>query len=231
MNWFDVHLILFLNQFANHFRLFDWVITRAYSTNLNGCIVIAIGCVALFDPKKPNQLCERSELLLGAALLAGPATLVARALALGLPFRLRPLWNPALHFQVPRGGGNLALLNWSAFPSDHATLFLALATGIFFASHRLGLIAYLWVIATISFPAVYLGVHWPTDVLAGACLGVSFAFIAKIPQIRSALEQFITKWHREHPGVFFAVLFVWGYEMANLFDDGRRLLNGLWHLV
>jgi undecaprenyl-diphosphatase len=231
MNWFDVNILLFLNQFAHHSPAFDWMITRAYSTNLNGCIVIAIACAALFDPKRPSQLCERSELLLGATLLSAPATLVARALALSLPFRLRPLWNPALHFQTPYGGGSLVLLNWSAFPSDHATLFLALVTGIFFVSRRLGLIALLWTLVTITFPALYLGVHWPTDVIAGACLGVGVAFIAKVPQFRNAVEHVTMKWHQQHPGLFFAILFVWSYETASLFEDGRRLLRGLWHLV
>lgn len=231
VNWFDLHIMLFLNQFVNHSRVFDWLITRVYSTNLNGCIVLAIACVALFDQRTPNQLCERSELLIGAILLSGPATLVARGLAISLPFRLRPLWTPALHFQLPSGGENSVLMNWSSFPSDHATLFLALATGIFFVSRRLGLIAYLWVIATINFPALYLGVHWPTDVIAGAGVGVGFVFLAKVPQIRGRIAQITTRLHHQHPGVFFAVLFVWSYEVANLFDDGRRLLKGFWHLV
>jgi len=123
------------------------------------------------------------------------------------------------------------LLNWSAFPSDHATLFLALVTGIFFVSRRLGLIALLWTLVTITFPALYLGVHWPTDVIAGACLGVGVAFIAKVPQFRNAVEHVTMKWHQQHPGLFFAILFVWSYETASLFEDGRRLLRGLWHLV
>jgi undecaprenyl-diphosphatase len=232
MNWFDVNILLFLNQFANHWRGFDFAITRAYSTNLNGGVVMGLACLALFDPSKPGQLCKRSELLLGAMLLSAPATLFARALALSLPFRLRPLWTPALHFHSPQlASGSLVLLGWSAFPSDHATLFFALATGIFFASRPLGLFAYAWVAALISFPALYLGIHWPTDVIAGACLGVSFACLAKLPFVSRAVGQFTTKWHYQQPGLFFALLFLWSYEVANLFDDGRRLLSGIWHLI
>lgn len=231
MNWFDVNILLFLNQFANHSRWLDWLTTRAYSTNLSGGVVMAIACCALFDRKREKPFCDRYELLLCTIFLCGPATLAARALALTLPFRLRPIWTPALHFQLPQAA-HLILLGWSAFPSDHATLFFALATGIFFVSRPLGVLAYVWVAALISFPALYLGIHWPTDIIAGACLGISFAHIAKIPAVQRAVGQFTTKSLDQHPGLFFAFLFIWSYEAANLFEDGRRLLKGVFgHLI
>jgi len=59
------------------------------------------------------------------------------------------------------------------FPSDHAVLFFALATGLFMAHRKLGIAAYAWVIVAICFPRLYLGIHWPTDVIAGAAVGVA----------------------------------------------------------
>ena len=231
MNWFDVHIVLFLNHFANHWRWFDGTVAHAYSTNLiGGAGTMAIAWYALFDPKEKDQLRQRNELLLTTLLLCVVAIMVARALALGLPFRSRPVWTPALNFQLPHASQPV-LLGWSSFPSDHAALFYTLATGIFFVSRPLGWLAFSWVVAVISFPALYLGVHWPTDVIVGACLGVVFAQLAKVPRLRESVQQFTARWYRQQPGLFFAALFLWSYEIANLFEDARRLGRALWHLI
>jgi undecaprenyl-diphosphatase len=230
MNWFDVHILMFLNQFAGHWQWLDFVVTKVYTNNLiGGGTITVLAWYALFDRKEEGQPCKRHELLLGAILLGAVSVVAARGLALSLPFRARPIWTPALHFRLPQGA-DLVLLGWSAFPSDHAALFFALATGIFFVSRPLGWLAVGWVAIFISLPALYLGVHWPTDVIVGACLGVSIAHVAKIPAVREVVRQFTTRWHRQQPGLFFAALFLWSYEIVRLFEDIRRVLQGLWYL-
>ena len=223
----DLRVELFLNQFVNHSRRLDWMIMRSEGSHLlHGGVIMVLVWYALFDRHGKDQLRRRYELLLGATLISAVAVLAARGLALVLPFRPRPFAASALHLRLP-DGANLELLHWSAFPSDHAVLFFTLATGIFFVSRRLGWLATVWTAVVICFPRLYLGIHWPTDIVAGAILGVGFAYIAKITPVREAVKRLTAEWHREHPGLFFAALFLWSYEIVVLFEDGRRLI---WHL-
>ena len=57
-----------------------------------------------------------------------------------------------------------------SFPSDHATVAGAVAVGLLFANRRWGIVA--TVLAMLmAFTRVYVGAHYPGDVLAGLALG------------------------------------------------------------
>ena len=97
------------------------------------------------------------------------AVIVARLLALSLPYRERPLRNPLLHFQIPFTANPNELIHWSSFPSDHAVLAFCVATGLWLVSRRLGALAIAYAFVT-NVPRIYTGAHYPTDFLAGALL-------------------------------------------------------------
>lgn len=58
-----------------------------------------------------------------------------------------------------------------AFPSGHAATFFALAAAVYLVKKRTG-IWFLAAAALISLGRVFVGVHWPSDVLAGALIGI-----------------------------------------------------------
>jgi membrane-associated phospholipid phosphatase len=58
-----------------------------------------------------------------------------------------------------------------AFPSGHASTAFACATVLAWASPRLRVPAFV-LAAAIAWSRVYVGVHWPLDVLGGAALGM-----------------------------------------------------------
>ncbi len=66
----------------------------------------------------------------------------------------------------------------SSFPSGHATVAFACATMLALAVPRLSRPLFA-LAALIAFSRVYVGVHYPLDVLAGAVLGVGLGFAVR----------------------------------------------------
>lgn len=86
-------------------------------------------------------------------------------------FRPRPFANPDLHvnllFYKPTD---------SSLPSNPAAVGFAFATAVWLVNRRVG--AVLYALATLfAFSRVYSGVHYPSDVVAGASVGVIAALI------------------------------------------------------
>ncbi len=75
-------------------------------------------------------------------------------------------WNPLLYHDASD----------PSFPSGHAVFLFALATSVWQANRRWGW--YFMVAAALNAAArVFVGVHWPSDVMAGALGGIIVAII------------------------------------------------------
>ncbi len=67
-----------------------------------------------------------------------------------------------------------------SFPSGHAAFYFALSTIVYFYNKKAG-IFFLIASFLISISRIFVGVHWPSDILAGAIIGIfSGWLIAKI---------------------------------------------------
>lgn len=155
------------------------------------------------------------------------AVLITRLLANCLPFRARPINNLELElvFRIPFGATPTESSSWSSFPSDHAALFSALSTGIFIISSRIGLLVFGYVLLFILFPRLYLGLHYPTDILAGATIGILAVLVANSRKIKEHVAQIIFPFRKSHPSLFYGVLFLSMYQTAVLFHDIRSIGN------
>ncbi|MFC9747174.1 phosphatase PAP2 family protein [Streptomyces niveus] len=63
-----------------------------------------------------------------------------------------------------------------SFVSDHSTMAMALAAGIFVAHRRFGLVA-IGLALVAGFSRIYVGVHYPTDVIGGFALGTAVVLL------------------------------------------------------
>ncbi|MEV7738985.1 phosphatase PAP2 family protein [Streptomyces sp. NPDC088921] len=63
-----------------------------------------------------------------------------------------------------------------SFVSDHATITMAMAAGLFVANRKFGLLGIALALLE-GFCRVYMGVHYPTDVIGGFALGTAVALL------------------------------------------------------
>jgi undecaprenyl-diphosphatase len=75
----------------------------------------------------------------------------------------------------------------AGFPSDHATAAFAIATSIVLRKRSWGIFALL-AATVLSVGRVALGVHYPSDVLAGAALGAAAALALWADPIRAKVD-------------------------------------------
>lgn len=80
-----------------------------------------------------------------------------------------------------------------SFPSDHATTVGAVAIGLWFVDRRFGVIAGIGALL-MAFARVYVGVHYPLDVVAGLALGGGVAVaghVLVVPTLQRAAERLV----------------------------------------
>lgn len=226
VNGFDASILHFLNTFARRSLTFDsMMVVLSATVLLKGAVLIAMFWWAWIYYGTEDQ--QARETLLFTMILSVVSVAVARLLALSLPFRLRPLQNPHLDFRMPYEMDPKTLIGWSSFPSDHAAIFFCLAIGFWFVSKRLGGLAIAYVLFLIAFPRLYLGIHYPTDIIAGFLIALGMASLAKIPSLRRAVAGPGMKLFEKFPAWFYGLLFLCSFEIVEEFDGIRHVFSFL----
>jgi undecaprenyl-diphosphatase len=149
----------------------DWLMsTLSRAGNFGAIWLVLLGVIAVFGKRT-----DRTVALAGlfALVLGHLASDVLKVLTL----RPRPFASlPDVRLLVPHP-------NSFAFPSGHATSAFSAATGVVLAAKkslkRVRLFGWgmLVLAAAISYSRVYVGVHYPTDVVAGVSLGIACGWI------------------------------------------------------
>ncbi len=114
----------------------------------------------------------------GVLLTAALSDLVSSSVVKELIFRTRPCQDPEV------GSSLRFFINYcpqsSSFTSSHATSHFAQAVFFYITLRHTGRfwwLAFLWA-GLIAYSQVYVGVHYPSDVIAGALLGAGIGFFA-----------------------------------------------------
>jgi undecaprenyl-diphosphatase len=136
--------------------------------------------------------------LLGGLLLAGGPLLRRGAVVAGLAAGIALAWAQLLARVVERprpfvadpAGVHLFAAHAAdpGFPSDHATAAFAIAVALLLRDRRWGAAA-LALASGLAVGRVAIGVHYPSDVLAGAALGAAVALLLHVRAARERIDR------------------------------------------
>ena len=166
----DIDLLKIFNYHRNDTMdiVFNWISdTVAWFAY---CVPVCLVLIGLIKKKKAMQA---NALYLGASAII--AALISTSLKHSVN-RVRPFITYPFIQKLSAGGS-------PSFPSGHSTDAFALATAVSLAYPKWYVIipAYLWATAA-AYSRMYLGVHYPSDVLAGVIIGTgtsALCFMAK----------------------------------------------------
>jgi undecaprenyl-diphosphatase len=219
----DDRCLLWVNQFIGLRPGFDSFVQFLSNSNevKFGLMVAAI--YWLWFRESANKQRERGLLSL-SAIAALFAMAGARLLTILLPFRPRPFARPDLSLALP-ADFETGIRNWSSFPSDHAVMAFALATGIWLVSKRVGTWAFLHAIFVICLPRFYLGLHHPTDLIVGAMTGIGIALLFTREVLWLPMARQVLYFELKHPAWFYVVFFLTMEQVVIMFGSLRTLVS------
>ncbi|MEO7087466.1 MAG: phosphatase PAP2 family protein [Bacteroidia bacterium] len=172
---------------------------------------------------KDKDLDEKRKKVITVLISCLIAIAFGRLLARLLPFRQRPVLDSLLTFLYPDPHIADGLHLKSSMSSDHAVMFLALVTGIFLISKRIGLITFIYVSCFVFLPRIYLGLHYPTDILVGGLLGVVITLIISNIRITDQISQRILNFSTKYSEIFYVLFFWLSFQIGTMFDSSRAI--------
>lgn len=160
--------IMILTQLRNFFHApwLDRLMILISTLGDNGLLWIGLGVLLFLLGNRRNPWRTWGILLL---LSLAANALVCNVLLKPMIARVRPYDLLGYEILVPR------LADFS-FPSGHTSASFAAATAIYAMNKRWGIVVFIFA-TLMGFSRLYLGVHFPSDVFAGALLGWAVATI------------------------------------------------------
>lgn len=220
LDLWGLHLV---NDLAGKSVLLDLVM-RGFIGNdiVKGVIPVACLWYLWFADSHRND----RPMVISTVIVSIVAILIGRLSALLLPFRERPLHVEDLELSLPFGQNPTALDGWSSFPSDHAVLYFFLAAAVFLISRKIGALLFLHALLCISMSRVYAGLHYPSDIAAGAVIGIVLALALVRPiACRVVPKLHLLRWEARHPQTFYPLMFFISFQMASMFNSLRAFLS------
>ncbi|MDP6142245.1 MAG: phosphatase PAP2 family protein [Dehalococcoidales bacterium] len=174
----DERLFLWINGFAGKLPLLDEFlkgIANDYFFIVSSCLVL----LALwFGTREIHQREKNQKAIIGASLSLGIATGIVGIFNF-FYFHPRPFIELPTNLLFYQPIDSPLLPNFptdSSFPSHSTAIVFAIAIAILLADKKAGIIL-LFLASILGFSRIYVGIHYPSDILAGAAIGAATAFL------------------------------------------------------
>lgn len=150
-----------INGMAGRISLLDELMKLAANDVIY--LLIPLILALWFLPGRSQSRALRQQLAiattLGVLLALGIGSIVAHLHSQARPFISNPGTRPLINHSSDNG-----------FPSDHALVGFAAGGTLVSSRHLLGM-AVLTAAALVGFARIFVGVHWPSDIVMGAVIG------------------------------------------------------------
>ena len=154
----DLYLFNFINNFAGKWNWLDFL-GIFFAEYLCYVLLFILLLLLFIDVKKYWKI-------VAEVLIAGVFTrFILAEIIRKIYFRPRPFVNNDVNLLIPYNGHE------ASFPSGHALFFFALSTIIYIHNKKAGVLFYI-ASFLIVLGRVFTGIHWPSDILAGAVFGI-----------------------------------------------------------
>lgn len=159
----DFQILYWIQEHCTN-GILDWLMPKITALGNSGTLWILLGVMLLLWKNHRKE---------GVLLLAGlgVGALVGNVILKNLVERQRPCWldeTVAMLIAVPKD---------YSFPSGHTMASFVAAVILFHLHKKVGIVA-LGLAVLIALSRLYLFVHFPTDVLAGAVLGIGIGLLS-----------------------------------------------------
>ena len=153
----DSVIFTLLNQFAGRWRTLD-AVAIFLAARFEYFLLFFVLVLFLKKIKKGSLMVAQ---IFSAAVLS--RLIITPALRF-LWYRPRPFLVESVNLLVHHS-------NEGSFPSGHAALYFAISTVVFHYYKKEGVLFFL-ASFFITISRVFVGIHWPSDILAGAAIGI-----------------------------------------------------------
>jgi undecaprenyl-diphosphatase len=189
--------------------------------------VVFLGLFGLLWFRSQGDQIRRRQALILIVPAVAIGLLVNRTISAVLPFRVRPMY--ALGTNTPTHQWVFDLENWSSFPSDNATYLFAIAACLFVVSRSAGLVFGAFG-AFACLGRIYFGIHYPSDILAGAVIGILTGYAITRPALAESVSRPLLGYEKQYPSYFYAVLFMMLAEVVGGFPNTRHIGVAIVHM-
>ena len=228
--FFDLPIQKFFAQFVGRSDFFDRTIYAfsEYDTFKGGILFALLWFVWFQKPAGETSMAEAARRAKLLVIFWGSvfSVCIARLLQVLLHIHNRPFISH-LDVRFPSIMNEAKFNEWNSFPSDHAVYFFALAVGLWSLNKRVGLFACVWTVLIVCLPRIYLGVHYPSDLVAGVVLGVLMMRALLLSRRLEDMARWVLKYEQRYAGLFYGFAFFTTLSAASLFDDIRGICKGI----